>query len=944
MNSTTGKSSIKEKIIITIMIISVFAGIYIALNSWLKMKDHDYLETRTENRIIKAEKLVTDVDYRYFVNNKILPLLRHICETPELDIVATRNQLFEKYGLDISIYKFDKDNKLIETAPEKAGNQWLMKNLFPALNETDIPTIEKERKELDKKIEFTFGYGKNLISLKNNPETIINTVISGKESFAAWSKRANNGVIVVSNGMPNAEKVFAVTIDKMPKLQNLEYIGILKDEPATEEELFAVAANKYFTKDSLEYGFYADYDWYFVKNRQNNRYYMAYKHTESVYHRFFLYLKVLFIILVPLTLMVVFQMPKESIMSLRKLVILIFLASSILPLMIMGTASLESIDALANIHRNELRSAMEEAIDNIIQKFVNYKNNCTNRLNELTNPPNGRVDTIEDIKAIIEQVTTSFPNSRITARDAGSIPVYSNMPSNSAGQETLFRDIVHRYIEKYMPSRLDEFDYKGNPFTTMLLHKDDMGFNAICNYPNQMQFVKNAEAPMFWFIRLYPKTVGKIAAIDIMPDLTLLMKDYIKTIDQRSLVTNHQQINLTAYNPRKFRWSLAPQASIGQLFEQAKAAYVLNKAIFRRINQNGKQIYSICIPNSDYDEVCYLGSLATDNFQEEIRRQKQYISLGAAVALIMLLCIISWLMKQLISPLSDLEIGIKALAERKFETKLPVPAGKDELVTLFKEFNFMMGENYDMQMAKNVQEGLITTKFPQFDNYYVAGMTTPAGNLGGDCLTSFLMPDGKLLFLVGDLTGHSIGSALMMAFVRAVTFNWAQTPESNPASLAEAIDKLLRDNHTDRMFMGIVCGILDPKNGKLNFITRGHIFPLFLRNDGTAEWLGKPALPLGIGKKHETKIQETRLLPGERLLCISDGLVEVHKGQGLTTGYKLIEDWATSSINGDNEGWLTRIDSSFREWCKNHEAEQTDDLTLFTIISLQERESSYVRL
>ena len=103
-------------------------------------------------------------------------------------------------------------------------------------------------------------------------------------------------------------------------------------------------------------------------------------------------------------------------------------------------------------------------------------------------------------------------------------------------------------------------------------------------------------------------------------------------------------------------------------------------------------------------------------------------------------------------------------------------------------------------------------------------------------------------------------------------------------------------------------------------------------------------MPLGIGKKHETKIQETRLLPGERLLCISDGLVEVHKGQGLTTGYKLIEDWATSSINGDNEGWLTRIDSSFREWCKNHEAEQTDDLTLFTIISLQERESSYVRL
>lgn len=944
MNPIPNKSSIKEKLIITIMIISVFAGIYIALNSWLKMKDHEYLEARTEARIVKTEKLVTDVDFRYFVNNKILPLLRHICENPELDIIATRDNLFQKYGLDISIYKFDKDNKLIETAPQKAGNQWLMKNLFPALNETDIPTIEKNRKDLDKKIEFTFGYGKNLISLKNNPETIINTVISGKESFAAWGKRENNGVIIVSNGLPAPEKVLAATIAKLPNLPNLEYVGILKEEPATEEEMMAAAANKYFSKDSMEHGLYADNDWYFVKNKYNNRYYMSYKHTNSIYHRFFLYLKVLFMVLVPLTLIVVFQMPKESIMSLRKLVILIFLASSLLPLTVMGTASLESIDALENIHRNELRSSMEEAIDNIIQKFVNYKTNCTNKLKELSTPPNGRLDTIEDIKTVVKQVTDYFPNAKVTARDAGSVPIYSNKPSNSAGQETLFRDIVHRYIEKYMPSRLDEFDYKGNPFTTTLLHKDDMGFNAICNYPNQMQFVKNGEEPMFWFIGLYPKTVGRVATLDIMPNLTLLMKDYIKTIDQRSLVTNHQQINLSAFNPRKFRWSIAPQASISQLFEQAKAAYVLNKAIFRRINQNGKQIYSICIPNSDYDDVCYLGSLATDNFQDEIRRQKQYISLGAIVALVLLLCIISWLMKQLITPLSSLEVGIKALSEHKYETRLPVPSGKDELVTLFKEFNFMMGENYDMQIAKNVQEGLITTNFPKLDNYYVTGITTPAGNLGGDCLTSFLMPDGKLLFLIGDLTGHSIGSALMMAFVRAVTFNWSQNPESSPASLAEEIDKLLRDNHTEHMFMGIVCGILDPLNGRLKFVTRGHIYPLFLRNDGTTEWLGKPGLPLGIGKKRETQIQETRLLPGERLLCISDGLVEVHKHQGITTSYKQIEAWATDCMKGDNEGWLTRIDNCFHEWCKEHEAAQTDDITLFTVISLQERESSYVRL
>ena len=289
-------------------------------------------------------------------------------------------------------------------------------------------------------------------------------------------------------------------------------------------------------------------------------------------------------------------------------------------------------------------------------------------------------------------------------------------------------------------------------------------------------------------------------------------------------------------------------------------------------------------------------------------------------------------MKQLIAPLGNLEIGIKALSEHKFETKLPVPGGNDELVTLFKEFNFMMGENYDMHMAKNVQEGLITTKFPEIPGYFIYGYSMPAGNLGGDCLTSFSMPDGKILFLIGDLTGHGIGSALMMSFVRSVTFNWSQNPKENPSSLADSIDQMLRDNKMANMFMGIVCGVLDPQTGVINFVTRGHIYPLFLRNDNTIEWLGKPALPLGIGKKYPSIEQTTTILPGERILCISDGFVEVHKNQGMTIEYKQIENWAKEMIPGDNSTWLKRIENKYREWCKMHNAEQTDDITLFSII------------
>ncbi len=924
-------SNLKEKIIIIIMIISVLVGIYLALSSCLNMEDSEWLNNRKEACIMQTEKLAADADREFFITRKILPLLRQICEDPLLDIKATQKNLLSKYDLDISIYKFDK-KKLVDTAPEQASNKWLMRNLFPALTETDIPKIEAKRVELDKKIEFSFGYGKNLISLKNNPEIIIYTVISGKESFAAWTSRGDKGVIILSSGLPDKDKILKEVVNKSTKIQDLKYSGRITAKSVTTEEKLAAVANKFLTRYSLEHGIYNDLEWYFVTTKNNERFYTAYERRNSVYYRCMIFLRIFFILIIFLITIVIINFSNNSMLSLKKFVTLIFIASSILPLTITGTTSLESIDTLTNIHKNELRSSMEEAIGNIIQKFGTYLNNCSDTLNELTNPPQNGFRNKQSYDEVTKKVVAAFPEARVSFRNAGSVQVYCNTTNYSSGQETLFKSTSNRYLEKYMPSRLEEMKYYGNPFADMLVKKEDLGFSQICGYPNKLQYIKNAGYPMFVYIRVYPPSAGEAALVEVEPRLNHVLKNYNQSIDQRSLVSKQQIINLTAFNPLKFRWSIPPNNSIKQLFEQAKAAYVINKPIFRKIIKNGRQIYSLCIPNTNYEDVCYTGSLSTDEFQKEINKLKLYIFIGAVVALVLLICIISWLMKQLIAPLGNLELGIKALSEHKFETKLPVPEGNDELVTLFKEFNFMMGENYDMQMAKNVQEGLITTKFPEIPGFLIYGFSIPAGDLGGDCLTSFTMPDGKLLFLIGDLTGHGIGSALMMSFVRSVTFNWSQNPKENPSSLADSIDQMLRDNKMSNMFMGIICGVLDPSNGKISFVTRGHIYPLFLRNDNTSEWLGKPALPLGIGKKRLSEEQTTTLLPGERILCISDGVIEIHKNNGMTIDYQQIEQWAKELIPGENSEWLKRLEKKYREWCKMNDAEQTDDITFFSII------------
>ena len=212
-----------------------------------------------------------------------------------------------------------------------------------------------------------------------------------------------------------------------------------------------------------------------------------------------------------------------------------------------------------------------------------------------------------------------------------------------------------------------------------------------------------------------------------------------------------------------------------------------------------------------------------------------------------------WIISQLIKPIGELEKGVIALEKRDYETKISVPPGKDEFVQLFKEFNHMMGENYDMQMAKNVQEGIITNVFPQANNFIIVGTTFAADKLNRNCLTSFKLPDGKILFLTGNVTGSSIGSALMSAFIRSITFHWSQKEQSSPVPLIKSINQMVRNNKMKNMFIGIVCGILDPETGKIKFVTKGHIFPLILHKDKTVEWLGQPSFPMGAGKNKEIK-------------------------------------------------------------------------------------------
>ena len=136
----------------------------------------------------------------------------------------------EKYnGLQLAIYKFDNEGKLISTAPKRAPNLWIMRNIFPMLAETDYNKLAVASKELDKKIEHAFGFGKNLNSIREYPETLIETVTNKKDCLLSWSKRKNGGLIITCDLQLDQNEIFKYKVKNHPTHKNLLKTGVIND-------------------------------------------------------------------------------------------------------------------------------------------------------------------------------------------------------------------------------------------------------------------------------------------------------------------------------------------------------------------------------------------------------------------------------------------------------------------------------------------------------------------------------------------------------------------------------------------------------------------------------------------------------------------------------------------------------------------------------------------
>lgn len=177
------------------------------------------------------------------------------------------------------------------------------------------------------------------------------------------------------------------------------------------------------------------------------------------------------------------------------------------------------------------------------------------------------------------------------------------------------------------------------------------------------------------------------------------------------------------------------------------------------------------------------------------------------------------------------------------------------------------------RIALTLQRSLLPATLPPLPGLEVAARYKASGEqaeIGGDFFDAFQTDDGSSVVVIGDVQGHSLAAAVLMAELRYSLRAYAHDGYS-PPEVMQRINAVLLRSHPE-MTATVCMLVFPPDRRSVTVMNAGHLPPLVVK-EGVAEYLepGGPLLGVDVPPGEPETIA---LLPGDRIVLMTDGLVE----------------------------------------------------------------------
>ncbi|MEV0437600.1 fused response regulator/phosphatase [Streptomyces spectabilis] len=202
----------------------------------------------------------------------------------------------------------------------------------------------------------------------------------------------------------------------------------------------------------------------------------------------------------------------------------------------------------------------------------------------------------------------------------------------------------------------------------------------------------------------------------------------------------------------------------------------------------------------------------------------------------------------------------------------------------------------ERHVALTLQRSFLPARLPRTPGAEVVVRYEPASReaeIGGDFYAALPTPAGVLTG-IGDVVGHSLDAATVMVELRhALRAYCVEDPD--PGALTERLDRMLQRYHPD-VTATLCLALVDPASGRARIANAGHIPPLVVRDAGTADYVRARGPLLGLGLPRPGTV-DVRLTPADRLLMVTDGLIET-RGTDLAVSMEHLRVAAAGAPHG----------------------------------------------
>ncbi len=247
----------------------------------------------------------------------------------------------------------------------------------------------------------------------------------------------------------------------------------------------------------------------------------------------------------------------------------------------------------------------------------------------------------------------------------------------------------------------------------------------------------------------------------------------------------------------------------------------------------------------------------------------------------------------IIKPVNKLKEGAEIFATGKFDYRVEVKT-KDELETLANAFNKMAADleistkalvykervAKELELAAKIQKQLLPKEMPKVKGLDICAGLLPAEEIGGDCYDFIKVGADRLVFYIGDVTGHGVPSGIVVSIANALAYYLAD--KADILNVMVGMNKVIKEKTASNMFITMVMMDWNSATSQLHFVNAGHEQMIHYHAKDQKVTL-TPAGGLALGMFPDIvkllKLQEIVMEKDDVLVMYSDGIPESWKNE-----------------------------------------------------------------